>query len=92
VDVDYQGMDFQYSAYANDGSAVGGIEDIYYWIEEENMYMSYSATDNDWTQIDDASVQKVIDDKAYIYNPPNESLMFLSPRDIFMGLKLSYNF
>jgi len=91
-DIDYQAMDFQYSAYANDGSALGGIEDIYYWIEEEDMYMSYSAADNDWTQIDDGTVQKVIDDKAYIYNPPNESLMFLSPRDIFMGVKLSYNF
>jgi hypothetical protein len=92
LDIDYQAMDFQYSAYAEDGSALGGIENIYYWIEEENMYMSYSATDNDWSQVNDATVQKVIDDKAYIYNPPNESLMFLAPRDIFMGIKLSYNF
>ncbi len=91
-DVDYQAMDFQYSAYANDGSALGGVENVYYWIEEENMYMSYSAADGDWTQVGDATIQKVLDDKAYIANPPNESLMFLAPRDIFVGVKLAYNF
>jgi len=37
-------------------------------------------------------INHLIDDKGYIYNPPNESLTFLNPRDIYMGIKLSYNF
>jgi len=91
-DVDYQPMDYQYAACNLDGSAIGGVEGVYYWIEQESKYMSYSETDHAWTEIPDSDVQKVLDKKAYINNPPNESLMFLAPRDLFFGVKLSYNF
>ncbi len=92
ADVEFQAMDYQYAAYYEDGTPRGGTEGVYYWIEEENMYMSYSEADETWTQVADGTIQKVLDDKAYIVNPPNLSLMFLSPRDIFMGIKLAYNF
>lgn len=91
-DVSYQPLAYQNSAYFDDGSPRGGEEGVYYWTEQENMYMSYSAADGNWTPVDDGTIQKVLDDKAYISNPPNQSLMFLSPRDIFVGIKLAYNF
>jgi len=92
-DVDYQPMDYINAAYQDDDKLIPYAEDegVYFWVDEENAYMTYSATDG-WTDVSDSEVQKVLDDKAYIYNPPNESLTFLNPRDIFMGLKLSYNF
>ena len=36
--------------------------------------------------------QKRIDDKAYIDNPNQTYLQFLNPRDIFIGLKVSFDF
>ncbi|MCF7740312.1 MAG: TonB-dependent receptor [Candidatus Marinimicrobia bacterium] len=35
-------------------------------------------------------INQVLDDKAYIFNPVNESFMFLNPRDVFLGIKISY--
>jgi len=90
-DVDYQPMDFINAAYDANGVPYAEDEGVYFWVEQENNYMTYSATDS-WTVVSDTEVQDVLDNKAYIYNPPNESLTFLNPRDIFMGFKLSYNF
>ena len=85
TDVEYQPMDFINATFD------GADEGVYFWVAEDNGYKTYSAVDG-WTDVSESVVQKVKDDKAYIYNPPNESLTFLSPRDIFMGIKLSYNF
>ncbi len=91
-DVDFQAMDYRFSAYDDDGSPYSGDAGVYYWIEEEGKYMSYSAADADWSEIDESLVKQVLDDKAYIDNPPNESLIFLAPRDVYVGIKLAYNF
>lgn len=40
----------------------------------------------------DSRNQKRIDDKAYIDNPNQTYLQFLNPRDIFIGLKVSFDF
>lgn len=91
-DVDYQPMDYTNAAYDANGAAYSGEEGVYYWVEQEGKYMSYSAADQDWSEVPKSAVQDALDNQAYIYNPPNESLMFLAPRDIFIGIKLSYNF
>ena len=92
LDVEYQPMEYTNAAYDADGIAYSGDEGVYYWVEQEDQYMSYSEADNAWSAVPNAEVQDALDNKAYIYNPPNESLMFLAPRDVFIGIKLSYNF
>ena len=91
-DIDYQPMSYLNAAYDDDGSAYSGDEDTYYWIAEEGKYMNYTAADASWSEVADGDVKQAIDNKAYIYNPPNTSLMFLAPRDVFVGIKLAYNF
>ena len=92
TDVDYQPMDYTNAAYDGDGNPYSGVEGVYYWVEQEGKYMAYSTEDNDWSEVPNSLVQDALDNKAYIFNPPNESLMFLAPRDIFMGIKVAYNF
>jgi len=91
-DVDFQAMDYRFSAYDDDGVPYTGDDDVYYWIEEEGKYMSYSASDGDWSDVEASLIKNVIDNKAYIDNPPIESLIFLAPRDVYVGIKLAYNF
>lgn len=43
-----------------------------------------------YERVSKKEVDKILDDKAYIFNPANESFMFLAPRDIFFGIKLSF--
>ncbi len=92
ADVDFQAMDYLFSAYDDDGAAYTGDEGVYYWIENAGKYMSYSSTESDWSEVDMSVIKKALDDKAYIDNPPNESLIFLAPRDVYVGIQLAYNF
>jgi len=91
-DVDYQPMDYLNATADNDGNVYSADEGVYYWIEQNQDYESYSSETGSWTPVDDQKIQDTLDKKAYIYNPPNQSLMFLAPRDIFVGVKLAYNF
>lgn len=84
-DVDYQAMQFVY--YLN---AVDRPDVIYY----------VGGDTEKWYQLDDdlvpqevaqSKIDKLLDDKAYIDNPNNESFIFLNPRDIYLGLKISFN-
>ncbi|MCK4296315.1 MAG: hypothetical protein KAX28_06635, partial [Candidatus Marinimicrobia bacterium] len=43
-----------------------------------------------YERVSKKEIDKILDDKAYIFNPANESFMFLAPRDIFFGIKLSF--
>lgn len=91
-DVEYQPMDDLNSIYLADGSFAAADEGTYYYVWEEEKYMGYNAADGSWFDIADSDVLDALDNKAYIYNPPNESFMFLNPRDIFVGIRVSYNF
>jgi hypothetical protein len=91
-DVAYQPMDYTNAAYDADGTAYSGDEGVIYWVEQLGEYRTYSAETGTWDPVADSKVQDALDNKAYIYNPPNESLMSLAPRDIFVGIKLAYNF
>jgi hypothetical protein len=78
---------------------VGDIADLQALFPDDNITEDISDTeryvqivDNEWTRVDKSTVQKVLDDKAYIFNPVNESFLFLAPRDIFFGIRISYDF
>jgi len=78
---------------------VGDVTDLQELFPDENISENISDTEryvqyvnNEWTRVEKSTVQKVLDDKAYIFNPVNESFLFLAPRDIFLGIRISYDF
>ena len=46
--------------------------------------------DGIYEKVSKSKIKKILDDKAYIFNPANEAFMFLSPRDVFFGIRISY--
>lgn len=106
-DVDYQPMDYLNDialAYDASGNVTSWFkpselhQDLgtYFYSEANDAYYQYAPVDDTdaepWKMVSNADVKEAQDSKAYIYNPPNSSLTFLSPRDLFFGVKLSYNF
>ncbi len=51
-----------------------------------------SPNGNKWVQVDQASVDRVNKDKAYINMPNDVTFWFLNPRQIFFGIRLSIDF
>ncbi|MFC1568924.1 TonB-dependent receptor domain-containing protein [bacterium] len=84
--VDFQPMEYQ--AFIDQEKALGLSNVIYYEGSTED-YMEY--VDNAWVEVDQARVDKVLNDKAYIDMPNNTSFTFLNPRQIFFGLRLSFD-
>lgn len=62
---------------------------IYYDAGAEKYYQY--ANDN-WAEVNQSRVDKVLEDKAYIDMPNQTYFTFLNPRNIFFGVRLDYNF
>jgi hypothetical protein len=62
-----------------------------FWVKETGKYYQYS-TGGGWKEADAGLVQQTLDDKAYIDMPNQETTTFLNPRNIFWGLRLTYDF
>jgi hypothetical protein len=75
---------------------VGNIDDvnnpstraIYY---ERTSGMYYKFVDGIHEEVDKKTMDKILDDKAYIDMPNNTSFNFLNPRQIFYGINISFN-
>ncbi|MBN1782554.1 TonB-dependent receptor [bacterium] len=67
-----------------------GEPGVIYYDFRYGTYMEY--TDNVWAPVDKARINKILDDKAYIDMPNRDSFTFLSPRQIFFGLRVSFDF
>ena len=44
-----------------------------------------------WQQADQAEVDRVLKDKAYIHMPTQDWWNFLNPRDFYFGLRMSFD-
>jgi len=62
---------------------------IYYNYNTE-QYMKL--VDGQWTLVDKKTIDEIIDTKAYIDMPNQSYYTFLSPRDIFFGMTISFDF
>lgn len=62
----------------------------FYYVADRNEY--YQLVNGTWQVVDRGRLQKVLDDKAYIDMPNLTTLTFLNPRNIFYGLRLSFDF
>jgi hypothetical protein len=61
-----------------------------YWEKSTGRYLQN--LNGTWTEVSAAHMKQVLDDKAYIDMPNMDFLAFLNPRDIFWGLKVSFDF
>jgi len=52
----------------------------------------YEVVNGNWSEVGKNEMQKILDDKAYIDMPNDNSINFLDPRQIFFGINLSFNF
>jgi len=61
---------------------------IYYDGTKED-YFQYQ--DGEWSEVEDSRIDKILEDKAYIDMPNQRFFTFLSPRDVFVGLTVSFD-
>jgi hypothetical protein len=59
----------------------------FYYVAETKKYYQWNGSA--WSEVDQGRLQKVLDDKAYIDMPNQETFWFLNPRRIFWGIRLS---
>ncbi|MBN1996837.1 TonB-dependent receptor, partial [candidate division KSB1 bacterium] len=60
---------------------------VIYYDKSTKKYMEY--VDGEWAKVNQNRLDKILDDKAYIDMPNQDSFTFLNPRQIFFGIRLS---
>ena len=60
---------------------------VIYWEFETRTYIEFR--DGNWVNADQAKVDQVLADKAYIDMPNQSFLTFLGPRDFYFGIRIS---
>lgn len=88
---DYRPLDVEFVPIeiVQDVSAVGTPHDrpLYYQKSDGQYYRWDGAA---WQAADRSFVDRVLEEKAYIDNPPQLWRAFLNPRDVFFGLRLTF--
>jgi len=81
---------YQPMVYANDVNGVASphARPIYF---DAKTKQYYRWKNNAWQVADQAEVDKVLDEKSYIHMPTQKWFNFLNPRDIYLGLRLSFD-
>jgi hypothetical protein len=59
----------------------------FYYVRETGQYFQY--VNSVWQAVDQGKLDQVLNDKAYIDMPNQDTFTFLNPRNIFYGVKLS---
>lgn len=77
------------------GAAEKNGNDLYYFVNAVNGvhgagYYRYDEANNLWYEEDQRRVNKILKDKAYIDMPNLQYLTFLDRRNVFWGLRLSF--
>ena len=61
----------------------------FYYVASSKQY--YQLVNGTWQEVESSRLQKVLDDKAYIDMPNLETFSFLNPRNIFYGIRISFD-
>jgi hypothetical protein len=61
----------------------------FYYVQENGQY--YQWVNGAMQPVDQAKLDQVLEDKAYIDMPNQEAFTFLNPRNIFYGIRLSFD-
>ena len=91
-DVRKEGTEFVPIEWVSDINFVENPNDrpIYY-DNATATYVQWTSIDG-WKQVDETFYDQVINNKQYIDMPNQPYYVFLNPRDIFIGLSISYDF
>jgi hypothetical protein len=94
--VDFQPMSARGPIDFNDPNATGK-EGVIYWVRDWGKYYEYINDLNlpvyqRWKVVDQGRIDKINKDKAYIDMPNKTSFTFLNPRQIFYGIRVTFNF
>ena len=92
--VEWQPMEFRGSII--DKSQPGGNTRAIYYEEPTGTYWQYTDNQNfpvneRWVQVDQKRIDQINKDKAYVFMPGASTYWFLNPRNIFFGLRVSFN-
>jgi hypothetical protein len=84
------GVDYQPMIYTEQLSSVASPNARpFYYEHSTNKY--YQWVNSAWQPADLNQVNKALDNKAYICNPPESWAAFLNPRNLFFGLRMSFD-
>jgi len=61
----------------------------FYYVEEQHQY--YQFVNGQWQQADQTKLNQALDSKAYIDMPNFAYQTFLNPRQIFYGIRFSFD-
>jgi outer membrane receptor protein involved in Fe transport len=95
--VDWQPEVYQYEILKNDGSYTIAPNDerAIFYEGKSGKYWKVNKDQNtgntSWALVDQATINQINKDKTYINMPSISTFWFLNPRQIFFGLKLSFN-
>lgn len=64
------------------------VENALYYDLATERYVTYN--NGAWGEADQGRVDQVLEDKAYIDMPNQSDMMFLNPRNVFFGVRLSF--
>lgn len=85
-DVQFQPMLFESRGANGPGE---GRERAWFYDDPTGKY--YEWVNNQWTEVSPNRVTKALEDKAYIDMPNASTFWFLNPRQIFFGIRFSFN-
>ena len=68
-----------------------GTEGIIYYDRTSRLYLKYLDQKETWIVVNDAEMNKILENKAYIDMPNLSSFTFFNPRYIFFGLRISFD-
>lgn len=84
------GVKFQPMEYTADYTQQTPTVGVIYWDAKTEKYMEY--VNDNWQEVEQKRIDKILKDKAYIDMPNQTFFTFLEPRDIFLGLTISFDF
>ena len=67
-----------------------GKEYVIYYEGSTGDYLEYSE-ESGWSEVDPARLDTIMDNKAYIDMPNQSTFWFLDPRQIYFGMRLSFD-
>jgi outer membrane receptor protein involved in Fe transport len=60
-----------------------------YYEGSSGKYFEY--VNSNWVQVDQSRIDKINDDKSYVDMPNASTFWFLDPRDVYFGVRVSFN-
>lgn len=85
------GVEFQPMINGVDFTQAPGEDRERAWFFQKSTGKYFQYSNGEWSEVDQNLLNKALEDKAYIDMPNASTFWFLNPRQIFFGLKFSFN-